>query len=250
MTRSIAAVAATALAFSALAIAALPASAADAVYVPPPVIAPPPAPPAPTWEGFYLGGHAGYAQATREGCLNSFFFGPDLCQPVAFLPILFSFDQEGYLLGGQAGYNLGLGGGNIILGLEVSASLADIEGSLFPSATGTWNWLASATARLGWGGDRFLVYGEGGLALAEYTFDAGILCDFTSTATGWTAGGGAELKVGASGNASIFAEYAYYSFPDHVNTCGGLGGLFLVGTDVDASMHTVKVGFNYRFNGL
>jgi outer membrane immunogenic protein len=250
MTRSIAAVAATALAISGLAIAAAPSFAAEPIYAAPPVIAPPPAPPAPTWEGFYLGGHAGYAQATREGCLNSFFFGPDLCAPALFLPILFSFDQEGYLIGGQAGYNLALGGSNIILGLEVSGSLADIEGTLFPSATGTWNWLASATARLGFGTDRFLIYGEGGLALAEYTFDAGILCDFTSTATGWTAGGGVEMKVGASGNASLFAEYAYYSFPDHVNTCGGLGGLFLIGTDVDATMHTVKVGFNYRFNGL
>ena len=247
MTRSIAAVAATALVISGLATVTSPVSAAEPIFVPPPVIAPPPPPPAPTWEGFYLGGHAGYAQATRDGCLNSFFFGPDLCDPAPFgLPILFSFDQEGYLLGGQAGYNLALGGGNFILGLEVSGSLADIEGTLFPGATGTWNWLASATARAGWGGPRFLIYAEGGLALADYTFDAGILCDFSSTVTGWTAGGGAEVKIGSSGNASLFAEYAYYSFPDHVNTCGGLAGFLAIGTDVDASMHTVKVGFNYR----
>jgi outer membrane immunogenic protein len=221
--------------------------AAEPIATPPPVFVPPPPPPPPGWEGFYVGGHAGYALATREGCLNSYFFGPDLCDPAPFgLPILFSFDQEGYFLGGQAGYNLALGGGNFILGLEVSASFADINGTFFPSSNAEWNWLASATARAGWGGPNFLIYAEGGLAMADYTFDAGILCDFSSTATGWTAGGGVEMKVGASRRASLFAEYAYYSFPDHENTCGGLGGLLLIGTDVDATMHTVKLGFNYQ----
>jgi len=79
-------------------------------------------------------------------------------------------DTSGFLGGGQIGCNLQIGG-NWVIGVEGEASAANIEGDITQTVlgiTGTahaqTDWLASATGRIGWSWDRWLIYAKGGAA--------------------------------------------------------------------------------------
>jgi len=99
-----------------LAVAAGPALSADVEYVAPVE--------EPDWAGLYIGAHAGYGWGNREGCFDSedgevLECGTDAEE--------FDYDQKGWLAGGQIGFNF-MPGANFLLGLEVDASLAGIDG--------------------------------------------------------------------------------------------------------------------------
>ena len=207
------------------------------------------------WGGFYLGGHAGYGWANRDGLacwdgiLSPVFSVAD-CSDGGF----FDYDQEGWLAGGQIGYNY-MFNNNFLIGLEVDGSLADIDGpqispDLFPG-DGEWTWLATATARLGYAVDlaatSVLVYAEGGLGLGGFDYDGSLGCNFSQNRSGYVVGGGAEVKI--SQRASLKAEYNFMDFGNESQLCGALGGFLPTYTEADADMHVVKIGFNYLLGG-
>jgi outer membrane immunogenic protein len=219
---------------AALALAVTPTFAADIDYIAPEE--------EPDWAGLYIGAHAGYGWGDREGCFD---IGTE-CDPGEE----FDYDQKGWLAGGQIGYNFMMAP-NLLLGLEVDASLAGIDGELgFDGmdkvGVGEYEWLSTAKVRAGWAMDNFLLYATGGLALAGFDYEDQFGCEFQQSRDGWLAGGGVEMKV--SNRASIKAEYNYIDLGDESEVCTAFG-ILPVYNEADADLQVVKFGFNYMLGG-
>jgi outer membrane immunogenic protein len=221
---------------------AAPQSFAADVYVPPPeapLIAPAPF----DWSGFYIGVHAGYAWANRNGCWD---FGSTTVDCGTDFDETFDYGQKGPLVGAQGGYNWAWS--NFLLGVEVDASLADVTGELNPGDTdggvGTWNWLASASARLGWAHNNWLLYAKGGYALGDFDFAGNSGCNFNMNHHGPLAGAGVEWRF--SQHASVKLEYNHIWFDTRKTPCTAFG-FIPTAVETGASMDVVKVGINYNF---
>jgi outer membrane immunogenic protein len=213
-----------------------------------PAYTPPPLPPAFTWTGCYIGAHAGGGWGDKTISVPSLLPGVSATGHV-----------DGFLGGGQAGCNLQFGG-NWVIGIEGEGSAADIRGDLTRTIlgiTGTGsaktNWIASATGRLGWAWDRWLIYGKGGAAWAhdEYSLVIPVFLEqetANQTRTGWTVGGGVEWAVW--NNWSVKAEYDYYDFgTSSVTLDGTFAGapIAVPGVEIRQRISVGKLGINYRF---
>jgi outer membrane immunogenic protein len=200
------------------------------------------------WDGFYTGIHIGGGIGNRFGCVTDDDEAPEGCfeeDPPGFD---FDYDLRGLLLGTQAGFNFALTE-SFIVGVEVSSSFTNISGFLEPDdpgdGEGSYNWIHTGTARLGWGNDMFLLYGEGGVALAGFQFESSpFSCNFETTALGGVAGLGAEVMV--AGNVSVFAEWNRIFLKPQDNNCNNL-------FNDDLTAHTAghldlfKAGLNAHF---
>jgi outer membrane immunogenic protein len=226
------------------------ASAADiAARAPAPVyLKAPPAAPF-SWEGFYIGGHGGWAHDEFD------FFTAITTTPDE--------SSKGAFGGVQAGYNFQRG--NIVAGVEADASfgkLADVghDGNFLTESTEIKEF-GTARARVGYAFGQVLPYVTGGLGWANVT--GGDACPagamfgtcrpqalggrgpFSLTANetyfGWTAGAGLEMAVNR--NWSVKAEFLH----------ADLGSKFIPvaapGFPISPAlkMDTVKAGVNYRF---
>src|SRR6185437_9449539 len=114
------------------------------------------------------------------------------------------------------------------------------------------NALGSARGRLGWSFGRLMIYGTGGLAVADRTVQTFLTTGGpvppSGTPTngqsywqmGWTAGAGAEYALASQWSAKL--EYAYYSFGNHTSVVDGLA-------PVRTTEHEniLKLGINYHF---
>jgi outer membrane immunogenic protein len=190
------------------------------------------------WTGFYIGAHVGGAWGHVE---SSFADSPF---PIA------SHDLNGFIGGGQIGYNFQ--SGPVVFGIEAEGSFADVKGTtgclLFLTCTTKSDWMGTATARVGFTADKALVYVKGGAAWGNFDYSAhGILSgdEFVSgseTKWGWTVGTGVEYAITQNWSAKI--EYNYLDF-------GKDSFSFDDGPDIDVKqqIHTVKFGLNYRFGG-
>jgi outer membrane autotransporter protein len=227
-------------------------------------------PPAPiveavNWTGFYIGGFGGGILGTADWNFVGGSANPHV---------------GGFIWGGDIGYNFQ--SGPWVFGVEADLGKANLNGGtacgplLSGSVTGTnaapmfqmtcnaWaNWIATATARVGYTWERTLFYVKGGGAWTNEQFSA--TCNqgplnaiqFTQQCTnpagavsngltastnrgGWTVGYGTEFAL--TRNWSAKAEYNYISFGDR-NVVASDGSLLNVG--IHAS--EVKVGLNYRF---
>ena len=213
-----------------------------------PAYTPPPLPPAFTWTGCYIGAHAGGGWGDKTISVPSLLPGVSETGHV-----------DGFLGGGQVGCNLQFGG-NWVIGIEGEGSAADIRGDLTRTIlgiTGTGsaktNWIASATGRLGWAWDRWLIYGKGGAAWAhdEYSVFIPVFPEQGSaseTRTGWTVGVGVEWAFW--NNWSVKAEYDYYDFgTSSVILVGTFAGapIAVPGVEIRQRISVGKLGINYRF---
>jgi outer membrane immunogenic protein len=191
------------------------------------------------WTGFYVGGHVGYGWAKKDWQDSFGLFN-------------LSTDPNGFLGGGQVGFNYQIG--QFVLGAEGDFSWTGINGGrtvlgIVPPPGGTFNanvnWTSTLTGRAGLAFDRWLVYGKGGVAWANdkfstnvYTFPGTV--DFTDTRVGWTAGAGVEYAFAPSWSAKL--EYNFMDFGDKaVSFAPGRS------TDIDQQIHAVKLGVNYKF---
>ncbi len=230
----------------AAALMSAPALAADAprpVIVPPPVIVKPSNP----FDGFYAGGHAGYGWGNRNGCVSFGF--PPTCTGTTY-----DYNQSGWLAGGQVGVNKVLGAGGLVIGAEVSASLSGIQGNLnLPgfggflfNGPGEYSTLATATAKIGWTNNKWMIYAEGGLSLGSFKYQSAA-CSFDSQQQGWLGGVGAEVAM--ANNNSLFVEWNRYQFNDKDVQCtfNILGFPLPLGVDTRSHIDTIKVGFNHYF---
>ena len=215
------------------------------------------------WTGFYIGGNAGYSwgRARTDGSLTgtqsvSEFrtAGPTLLPgfPVdtvlAALPLSGRANVNGFVGGGQAGYNWQLG--TWLLGLEADIQGSDERGSgdvctiggcppgstLF-TANYKLDWFGTARGRVGFlPTDRVLLYATGGLAYGQLSASSPLVpVSWGSTRAGWTVGAGVEAAIDR--NWSVRLEYLYMDL-------GNVGGSGATTTDVTNALNTPRPSFN------
>jgi outer membrane immunogenic protein len=227
-----------------------PARAADMPLKAPPA----PAPYSSTWSGFYLGGNVGAD------------WGHSTLMPAPGLPFLAFSNAGGFVItpaqfatlpptpgsstsligGGQAGYNWQVG--HVVYGLEgdvdgtglreKSASTltrTTISGTQTVTANFSANvdWIASLRARLGYAGDRFMLYGTGGIAVAGTSLATGYAiteppqpffppvpgsASDSHVVGGWTTGVGGEWAINQAWSAGV--EYRHSGFGTHSYSIG------------------------------
>ena len=190
------------------------------------------------WTGFYIGAHGGGGWSRK-----CFTVVPanldDGCH-----------DGDGWLAGGQIGYNLQ--SGQFVFGVEFSGSWADISGShaslLTPADTysSDVNTILMLTGRVGLTFDRLLLYVNGGGAWVRDKFEyttAGVGTEtLKRNRTGWTVGAG--IEYGFSPNWSIAAQYNYIDLGDKGV---GFAGPTVFTASVEQQLHLATVRLNYRF---
>ena len=234
---------------------------------PDPSFAPVPAAPGTNWTGAYIGAQGGYGWGQTQWP-DVFGFVPANSQP--------RFDNSGWIAGGTIGVNaqsgrfvFGVEGEILATGIKDNFAWSQVIGptSLSVAYSSKIDWLALATVRAGFVvGDKWMIYGKGGLAIAEEQHTAAAAQRFngTSTAinhagnavhTGAVVGAGAEYAFAP--NWSVKAEYDYIRmFAQQVQFNGtATGGAFGAGTQlnetaskINQDLHLVKFGVNYHFN--
>ena len=151
-------------------------------------------------------------------------------------------ESEGFLGGAQGGWNYQMG--RFVLGAELDFSFADINSNNATNTLGNVSsstpWIATATTRLGYTWDRFLVYGKVGAAFAQFDYNINNLTA-SETRVGFTVGTGLEWAV--AGNWSAKAEYNYLDFGRSAVNFDNSN----VSLDIDQRISVIKAGINYRF---
>ncbi|WP_108880323.1 outer membrane beta-barrel protein [Anderseniella sp. Alg231-50] len=184
------------------------------------------------WNGFYVGGHAGYINAKTSG--DEF--------------ELFDFDNRefdsgssgGGIFGAQIGYNIQAG--EFLIGIEADGSFVDVsavELDLKDTYSADYDWFATVRGRAGLIlNENTLIYATGGLAFSE--LDLGE--DGSFDMTGFVLGGGVEHMFTAQWSAKV--EYLYANF-------GEVEGPFefdtLTQADFQPEFHIIRAGVNFHF---
>lgn len=209
-----------------------------------------------SWTGAYVGLNLGYAFGRDDDVglfddLNGGYQGD-----------VGTLNPDGVFGGFQVGYNQQFG--RFVAGVEADWQLSSQEDNLefddfegdggvlySGSANNDQDWFGTLRGRAGVAFDRVFLYGTGGLAFAnrEYSLEvdtgargADIDAD-ESVDFGYVLGAGAEFAL--TDNLSAKAEYQFIDIEDEDFAEEGD-----FGTDPSVSFHTVRVGVNYRFNGL
>ena len=212
---------------------------------------------APSWAGFYIGGHLGWGRAKLDG-IAEVGFGTVIPTPVA--------DKPTGLVGGMhAGQNWQVN--TFVYGWEADLSAAGIErtesrftGGSQPCQPTTpdacthtsVNLLASLRGRLGVAFDRTLLYVTGGLGYTHGTMLSSMGSGsnaFGATkyhAWGWVAGLGAEWKQNP--NFSWRAEALWYGF-DKSKGFQSFDSPPHLATMTIKDVFVVRGGMSYHFDG-
>jgi outer membrane immunogenic protein len=226
------------------------------------------------WSGFYAGLNAGYGRGSAPTSLahndaEAQFIG----LPGEFNPLPPALRPEGFIGGGQAGYNAQFG--SVVAGLEADIDYSNLRktdaasgvffigGILTTTIETRLDWFGTVRGRLGiLPVNNVLLYATGGLAYGQVrtTTTASNILPFSCTggtlycgsgttagvSVGWTAGGGVEYAFAP--NWTIRGEYLYLdlgsqsvTFADRTNP----GGLLTASTSFTA--HIGRAGLNYRF---
>jgi len=197
------------------------------------------APQAYNWSGFYVGGHigGGYAGSSWSDPITG--AGSD------------DFSSWGFLGGAQVGANAQFN--RLVLGVEGDFSWINAKNSGTDSigealATNP-QWTSTVTGRIGAAFDRLLVYGKGGLALAQdqssLTDLGGNMASDSVLRTGWTVGAGLEYALDDHWSAKI--EYDYLGFGSQNMTF--TTPLESVSSNASLNVQEIKAGLNFRFGG-
>jgi outer membrane immunogenic protein len=243
------------------------------------------------WSGFYIGGNAGYSwgragtDGTQTGSTSVSEFaaitnvlipGFPVVTPLASVPVSGRANVDGFVGGGQAGYNWQRG--TWLFGLEADIQGSDERGSsdvclVAGCATGTGvftanyklDWFGTARGRVGiLPTDRILLYATGGLAYGGFSASApAIPLSWGTTKAGWTVGAGAEAAI--DHHWSVKLEYLYMDLGDvgdgstTATTVVTQPGVPVRRTTVTTTALTsafstrftdniLRVGINYRFD--
>lgn len=191
-------------------------------------------PPRYLWTGLYLGVTAGYAwnnssmwDASANAALN--------------------LDSDGFIGGGTIGYNFQ--SGQVVWGLEADFSYTDLDSGVrgvgyFGQSRASIDWLSTIRGRVGLDMNGWMPYVTAGLAIAdaETIVNAGANGK-SETLTGWTVGGGLEVKLDR--NWSFKTEYLYVDLGDISIRTPPLAAPPLR-TSFD-DLHIIRAGINYKF---
>jgi outer membrane immunogenic protein len=181
------------------------------------------------WTGFYAGVQTGYAWGDAD---------------VAGVDVGDDYDVDGWLLGGFAGFNFEIS--SFVAGIEADLEWVNADGDNAVGSATELNWQGSLRGRLGVALDRVLLYGTGGLAIADIDADfvgavagdppAPTVVSTSGTELGWTVGAGVDFAV--TDQIFVRGEYRYTDF-----------GEIETPADVDQELdfHTVRVGAGFMF---
>ena len=217
-----------------------------------------------SWTGCYLGGHVGGGFAHKDitdpvQLVQDSFAGTPITTGVTTV----SPSPTGAVIGGQIGCDYEFAS-SWVIGIEGAASgstmkdsktvalpLGNPDSALVKARV---EFLSSVTARIGYAFDNVLLYGRGGVALAQDLYN--VIGSFLGTPfnfegadnrIGWTAGGGVEWAFSQHWSTSL--EYDHYAFghsrilmSDPINTLAGI-------VDTKQSVDVVKVGLNFHIWG-
>lgn len=247
------------------------------------------------WTGFYVGGNAGYSwgRAGTDGTLAgtqsvsefrtagpSLLPGFPVVTTLATLPLSGRANVNGFVGGGQAGYNWQRE--NWLFGLEADIQGSDERGrgdactvAGCPAGTAVFtanyklDWFGTVRGRIGFlPTERILLYATGGLAYGQLS--ANVPADPTivgwgATRAGWTVGAGAEAAI--DNHWSVKLEYLYMDLGDVGSSSSSattvtnalntprLDFNTVTTTTLAGAFHThftdniLRVGLNYRFGG-
>ena len=233
------------------------------------------------WAGPYVGIHGGFATDRDSSVTTQGIFAGNIgnvaneARPQTLLK-----DKDGYVAGGQLGWNIQ--SGMFVAGVEADFSATDQSAKYryaSPRAFGAApagtrsditvrnNYLGSVRGRLGIANDSFMIYGTGGFGYGETRASANFRngvnpaqTDFagsdTNTNLGWVAGAGVEYAIPVSFNplsrfgasrATIRGEYLHYDLGDRrlfVNPVAGSGSYF---TRYSNDSDVFRAGLNFKF---
>jgi outer membrane immunogenic protein len=229
------------------------------------------------WTGFYAGIHGGYHWGGGGSFLS---LEPSVANWTSLSPDYGQFhgrydsSPDGFLGGGQLGYNWR--SGTFVVGLEADISRSDADGQKSHSALVTegldtfpvaafsrqeMDWFGTVRGRVGvmpLQDRRLLVYVTAGLAYARVRtahtiVDIDLQSGFAGTSSDWEVGGtvGAGLEWGIGGAWTLKAEYLYYDLGDRRVEGANFNNASPLGFDAryDLSGHIARVGVNYQIGG-
>jgi outer membrane immunogenic protein len=249
--------------------------------------APPPVVVVWNWTGFYIGGNAGYSwgRSSTDVTYYNTATGAIIAPPPGSITSA-SFDMNGGIAGGQAGYNWQTS--NWVWGIEGDIQWSGERGSaayrcaptaiggaclpgltfLPPGSTGTnlaldqsLEWFGTARLRGGiLASPQLLLYGTGGLAYGSIKSTGliagnnanGLAVAATGSNSdvrfGWTVGVGAEYLFARDWSAKL--EYLYMDL-GRFNSTFTLAPLSPIAATVSSHFtdHILRAGVNYHFNG-
>jgi len=244
-----------------------PAFAADLPAAAPPPQAPatyvPVAPPVYNWGGIYIGANAGGSWFSQSNSTFTWSLGGTSSGQ--------SFNDSGFAAGGQLGANFqsgqfvfGIEGDADYLSNKASVSTAtDFSGLAGSSNTHTYtlDFLSTVRGRLGFAWDRALIYGTGGLAMADYQIQrtqtgtgglapAGNSQTVSDFRLGWAAGAGVEYAFSDMVTARV--EYLVAGLESVSNTYNfaAFGNGTVTQSSPTAYVNIVRGGLNFKFGGF
>jgi len=243
-------------------------------------------PPPCVWCGWYIGGNAGWVGSASNTVTN---FGTDqsigglgnAVNVIGSIPQAFRLRDNGFIGGGQVGYNWQTA--NWVFGLEADIDGASAKSSatfVFPGSalsvplatnySRELDWLATFRGRVGVAvAPTFLLYATGGLAVGETKLSnqfvcptcappsntqAGTAATSDQTRAGWTVGAGGEWMFAPNWSAKV--EYLYVDLgrqSSTINYVYGPGGALVFNSTLTSSVRNTeniaRVGVNYHFGG-
>jgi outer membrane immunogenic protein len=228
------------------------AAAADMATKAPPVV--PPIAPALSWAGPYVGlnlgaawNHAEFSDLVGSCCQFAFFGVP---QP------FWTVDKAGFMIGGQAGYNLQAG--NFVYGVEGDLEWADAKANatfmpgLTIAASTKLEWMDSVRGRLGLAFGPALFYGTGGVAFAHFSDAWGIASTGGNTfsdrytRTAGIFGGGIEYMFAPNWIARVEALHANFGTTTiTVLNAGGLIGAYV--SSFEHKVTTARAALSFKW---
>jgi outer membrane immunogenic protein len=236
--------------------------------------------PAFTWTGLYMGiSGGGFFGDEGEITTTGVLAGNIAAVAANARPQRVSIDNEGFLIGGTLGYNMQFG--SFVFGVEGDISYTDNEsettafnptafgggpaGSISSTFRTEMDYFATVRGRAGFAFGNVLVYGTGGLAIADVNMTADFnapnfgsrqfLGERSETLTGYTVGGGVEFALPTNilpflGSAvTLKAEYLYYDLGEEtINVPAvGAGGVGAYNSRFENEGHIVRGGINVKF---
>lgn len=182
------------------------------------------------WNGFYAGVNGGYMWGTTTT-----------------RPALASTDNNssGWTAGGQAGFNMDLGG--LVVGGEADLQWANLAYNEPLAGGGTFesklDMFGTARARAGGTFGQVMPYVTLGAAFGRgttQTISGGTTTSQNATHFGWTAGVGIEAK--ATDNLSVKAEYLYVDLGNQTYNLPATGS-----REIGQRFSVIRAGINYAF---
>jgi outer membrane immunogenic protein len=205
-----------------------------------------------SWTGCYIGGHLGGGWQVTDwtNTVNSTAFG-DLAPGQGYRQT-----DGAFIGGGQLGCNYQVD--HWVFGVEGTFAGATIKDDVNNTAFGIADdvfttkidSLATATGRVGYAWDNWLVYAKGGYASGDVKFSVsdtiGAAVGAGSSSNwqnGWTVGGGVEY--GVTPNWIVGVEYDHMDLLSKNYDVGGGAGVYAF--DVHPQIHQVVARLSYKF---